>query len=422
MLLSELIHSRHLKDGETVARVQSDLFDFIMLDTAEDVIESRIREIRRQFNDYHGKERSYYLSLNCGVYVVSPEDKDIFTIRDRANAARRVHKAQADFQNVCVFFSNIERRRLLKEQSMENSMNKALENNEFTVYFQTKVCPADEHIVGAQALARWDSPSLGWLSPGTFIPLFERNGFIIRLDYYVFRQVCRCLRQWLDSGKAVVPVSVNLSAKHLSEPDFIEKFKAIQQEYGIPDTYLEFGLTEALVFEDMELLKSTIDRIHGAGYECSMDGFRQRLFLLKCTQGDASGYIEAGPGLFHGRGRRARLQCDPSRGRHGPGAGHARGRRGCGGPEDRGISAESRIMRSSLNQGNPVTTLEKEFALLEDYLFLQICRAALRLLGGETTALARDNAQAVCLGTMTAQEYLETLHEANARYLENREQ
>ena len=79
-------------------------------------------------------------------------------------------------------------------------------------------------------------------------------------------------------------------------------------------------------------------------------------------------------------------------------------------------------MRSSLNQGNPVTTLEKEFALLEDYLFLQICRAALRLLGGETTALARDNAQAVCLGTMTAQEYLETLHEANARYLENREQ
>lgn len=265
--------SMHLKEGEAVARVQSDLFDIIMLDTAEDVIESRIRQIRHQLNDYQGADRAYYLSLSCGVYVVSPEDKDIFTIRDRANAARKVHKAQADFQNVCVFFSNMERQRLLKEQAMENTMNKALENNEFTVYFQPKVCPADEHIVGAEALVRWDSPSLGWLSPGAFIPLFERNGFIIRLDYYVFRQVCCCLRQWMDSGKAVVPVSVNLSAKHLSEPDFIDKFKAIQKEYGIPDAYLEFELTEALVFEDMELLKSTIDRLHGAGYECSMDDF-----------------------------------------------------------------------------------------------------------------------------------------------------
>ncbi len=265
--------SKKLKAGESVSRIQSDIFNVVLLDTEEAEIERRIGEMWELLGSYQDDKQSYYLSMNCGVYVAQKGERDIIAIRDRANSARKVHKAQSELLSVCVFYREVERQRLLKEQAMENEMRSALEHEEFLVYFQPKVRLLDERIVGAEALVRWNSPKLGWLSPNAIIPLFEKNGFITMLDYYVFRQVCRQLRRWLDDGRSVVPVSVNLSRVHLAEDGFISKFKAIQKEYAIDDKYLEFELTEELAFEDLGRLRSTIDSLHAAGYPCSMDDF-----------------------------------------------------------------------------------------------------------------------------------------------------
>ena len=151
-------------------------------------------------------------------------------------------------------------------------MQQALENGEFIVYLQPKINLEKIEIVGAEALVRWNSQD-GLISPGEFIPFFEKNGFIVKLDLYVFDCVCRLLQDWENRGIAPIPISVNLSRNHLLDPQFLKKYEAIQKTYGIASHLLEFELTETVVFENLELLKNVIAQIHAAGFQCSMDDF-----------------------------------------------------------------------------------------------------------------------------------------------------
>lgn len=114
----------------------------------------------------------------------------------------------------CVFYDDYDRVQMLKEKKMENSMQQALENGEFIVYLQPKINLEKSEIVGAEALVRWNSQD-GLISPGEFIPFFEKNGFIVKLDLYVFDCVCRLLQDWENRGIAPIPISVNLSRNHL---------------------------------------------------------------------------------------------------------------------------------------------------------------------------------------------------------------
>ncbi len=173
----------------------------------------------------------------------------------------------------CVFYDDLDRVQMLKEKKMENTMEQALANGEFIVYLQPKINLAKSEIVGAEALVRWNSPKDGLISPGEFIPFFEKNGFIVKLDLYVFDCVCRLLKDWNARGIKAVPISVNLSRNHLSDPQFLERFEAIQKKYGVASSLLEFELTETVVFENLELLKNVIEQIHAAGFQCSMDDF-----------------------------------------------------------------------------------------------------------------------------------------------------
>ena len=128
-------------------------------------------------------------------------------------------------------------------------------------------------MIGSEALVRWDSPTDGMILPNDFIPLFEKNDFIIKLDLYVFEKVCQTLKEWIDSGKEALPISVNLSRNHLRYNNFLKEYKYIQERYDIPSHLIEIELTETVVFENLELLKNVIDEIHEFGYLCSMDDF-----------------------------------------------------------------------------------------------------------------------------------------------------
>lgn len=263
-----------LKSGEIVSRIQSDIFNVILCETDKEAVENRIAQISKEVDSVYGKqENPYHLSLNCGVYQVQCGERDITTIRDRANVARGISKSESGYISGCVFYTELERQRLLKEQVMENEMEHALEAEEFLVFLQPKVRLRDGAVVGAEALVRWKSSTFGMIPPDEFIPLFEKNGFIRKLDCYMFRQVCRLLRRWIDSGEKVVPVSVNLSRNHIRDEKFIGVFKQIQEEYKIPSEYIELELTEAMVFEDLPKLKELISKLHEAGYHCAMDDF-----------------------------------------------------------------------------------------------------------------------------------------------------
>lgn len=270
--------NQHLGEGEYVARISADRFNIVLRTTEETAITEWLEAVGRSINRFNDqRDVPYYLRLDCGVYINDDDVWDIITIRDRANTARKSSKDRNDtieqiWSNVA-FYNDVDRIHLQIEKDMENSMEMALENKEFVVYLQPKVELSSQRIIGAEALIRWARPGDRVWMPGEFIPHFERNGFIVKLDLYVFEEICRLLGKWISEGRQALPISVNLSRAHLETPHFLEQFKRIQERYDVPPKLLEFELTETMVFENLELLKQLIDEIHRYGFVCSMDDF-----------------------------------------------------------------------------------------------------------------------------------------------------
>lgn len=122
---------------------------------------------------------------------------------------------------------------------------------------------------------RWIHPQNGMIYPSDFIPLFEQNGKICRLDLYVYTEVCILLNRWRREGRALVPISVNLSRQHFKIPDFLDRFAEIAGQYEIPRGIIEFELTESIFFNNsqIDLVKKAIVRMHTLGFLCSLDDF-----------------------------------------------------------------------------------------------------------------------------------------------------
>ncbi|MEG0092224.1 MAG: EAL domain-containing protein, partial [Oscillospiraceae bacterium] len=130
-----------------------------------------------------------------------------------------------------------------------------------------------ECIDGAEALVRWNDSEDGMIYPDEFIPLFEKNGFVAKIDLFVFEEVCRLLESWGQRGLPHVKISVNCSRIHLKLPDFLDEYRCIAAKYVLPLNMLEIELTESAVFEDVKSLSSVIREIHSMGFGCSMDDF-----------------------------------------------------------------------------------------------------------------------------------------------------
>lgn len=280
-----------LNEDELICRSFSDNFDLLLRTDTQEMLLKNIRSIARRINSFNDKsDKKYYLLLTVGVYLIEEPGLSIVHIRDRANVARKSSKVTMGNELfTCMFYSELERQKQLRNKDLENKMSAALENQEFVVFFQPKVRLSDGAIAGAEALVRWNDREWGMIPPGEFIPFFEQNHFIIQVDLYVFEQVCRHLRLWLDEGLEPVPVSVNLSRVHLSHENFLQKFLEIQQKYGIPSGLLEMELTETVLSENLGLVTEVVEKIRQMGICCSIDDFGSgysSLNLLKHINAD----------------------------------------------------------------------------------------------------------------------------------------
>ncbi|WP_418655249.1 putative bifunctional diguanylate cyclase/phosphodiesterase [Clostridioides difficile] len=270
-ILSNTIASE-LKEDEIFARVSADHFVLLIKYKTDDDIKTRLNNIYNKVQILSNPKINYYkLILDCGIYKISKSDNDINTIMDRANTARKTIKG--GHKNSFAFYDKEMHKKILKEKEIENSMVDALNNGEFIVYFQPKYSLSDYQIIGAEALVRWDNPQKGLIPPIEFIPVFERNGFIVNIDFYVFEEVCKKIREWMDEGQKVVPISVNLSRMHFVNSNFIEKFKLIVDKYKIPTRLIELELTETAVLDNIEGLLDTMNNLKEKGFVISMDDF-----------------------------------------------------------------------------------------------------------------------------------------------------
>lgn len=270
----QCIH-KHLREHEYVSRLQGDHFELLLRETDKEQISKRLLAIAEEINCFNeGRENPYYLPIDCGIYFVDKVSDDIIQIRDRGNSARKNNKENSQMHLCsCVYYNDLERLQMVQEKAIDNAMENALKNEEFTVYLQPKVNIANNKVAGCEALIRWNSPTLGFLPPNKFIPYFEKTGFIVKLDQFVFEKVCQQLRIWLDQGVEPVPISVNLSRRDLYDSDYLVRYKEIQERYEVPSHLLEIEFTETLFFENLDLLKKAIDEVHEAGYLCSIDDF-----------------------------------------------------------------------------------------------------------------------------------------------------
>ncbi len=215
----------------------------------------------------------YKPEIYVGIFCSGEADADltISEMIDRANMAQKSIKGSSEYH--IAYYTEEIRERVIAEKELERRMESALANEEFKAYFQPKYEVSTGEIVGAEALVRWDSPETGFMSPAKFIPLFEQNGFIINLDQYVFETVCKNMREWLDAGIKVVPVSINVSRLQFYRLDFVKRYTKIKEKYDIPDGLLELEFTESIVFENLEILRKIVMSLKKVGFSCSIDDF-----------------------------------------------------------------------------------------------------------------------------------------------------
>ena len=161
----------------------------------------------------------------------------------------------------------------MREHQLADGMAEALEKKQFVVYLQPKHCTESGAVAGAEELVRWYHPELGFITPGEFIPLFERNGFITRLDYYMWNEVCHIIRSWIDRGIKPIPISANASRADFVSFGHPEKIEQLVDSYGIPHELIHFEVTESAYTDHPQQIVSAVSTLRDMGFLIEMDDF-----------------------------------------------------------------------------------------------------------------------------------------------------
>lgn len=207
-----------------------------------------------------------------GVFLVEDhKEMPINVMCDRAFIA--AHDKNYKYVEYIHFYNDSERKQILVEQEIENEMEKALEERQFYIVVQPKYNPITEKIVGGEALVRWQHPEKGIISPGLFIRVFEKDGFIIQLDYFVWEETCRLQAEMKQKGIPTVPISINVSRAHFYGSELMNKLRELIQRYNLETSDIELEITESICGEDSETIYDKIRELQAEGFKIAMDDF-----------------------------------------------------------------------------------------------------------------------------------------------------
>ena len=227
-----------------ICRYSNDYFA-VLFEYAED-IRKIVNTLVKNIENLKIDSNVYNLSVNMGIYKLTDADTNISVAMDKAIIAHSASKGDV-FDKFHIYDEKMEKE-LEKESKIEQEMYQALMNNEFKVYYQPKVYMQDEKLYGAEALVRWEHNGK-MVPPSEFVPLFEKNKFILKLDVYVFEQVCSDMKKWKEKyGKEPV-ISVNVSREHFLDEHFLEKYMLIATKNGINTNKIDLEITESATVE-----------------------------------------------------------------------------------------------------------------------------------------------------------------------------
>jgi len=210
-------------------------------------------------------------TIKFGIYT--PIDPKMPIVRCCDYAFMALSRVKKTYGKNVEFFHDELKESLSKEQQILDGMEKALEEHQFRVYYQPKHDSFTGKLVGAEALVRWIHPDYGFMSPGDFIPMFERNGFICKLDSYVLHQVVSDFQMWKEHNIQMVPVSINFSRKDFYEPEWIERHIQVMKDSGLDTSYFHLEVTESAYSGDESIIKEKIKLLRDEGFVIEMDDF-----------------------------------------------------------------------------------------------------------------------------------------------------
>tara|TARA_B100000614_G_scaffold256175_1_gene274320 strand:+ start:26 stop:1870 length:1845 start_codon:yes stop_codon:yes gene_type:complete len=258
---------------QNVLRLYGDKFVALLPDLASKADASVA--VRRIWDSFHESMvcggQNVRITASIGVSVYPDDGRDAETLLRHADAA--LHAAKSEGRDRFVFFSGLLTKTFSEELDLEGRMREALETDAFVLHYQPTVDAFTRRIVGAEALIRWEIPGGGLIPPNKFIPTAERSGFIGQLGRWVLESVCRQLRSWQEAKLPVVPISVNVCASQLKDPNFGSLIKWVLEENKIDPRLLAIELTESIFLDDTEYVIDSMRKLSTLGVHFSVDDF-----------------------------------------------------------------------------------------------------------------------------------------------------
>ncbi|MCV9888689.1 putative bifunctional diguanylate cyclase/phosphodiesterase [Metabacillus halosaccharovorans] len=212
-----------------------------------------------------------YISGSVGVSVYPEDGEDIDTLVKNADMA--MYNSKEEGGKHASFFKKQMEKSFSEKMILDHSLHEAIRENQFELYYQPKIDSNTEELSGMEALIRWQHPEYGIISPSTFIPIAEELGLIFEIDKWCIFQACKQNKAWHNKGYPDMPVSVNLSAKCLYEPDLISILKSSLEATGLDAKYLKLEITEGVFIRDPDLVIDKIKKINQLGIAISIDDF-----------------------------------------------------------------------------------------------------------------------------------------------------
>lgn len=228
-------------------------------------LQNKMSGIAKKFGDNAG-----FLPI-FGIYLIEDNTISLETMYDRATIA--LVQAKGNYSTRLCQFQPSMIEKMEEEQYLLSWIQKAFDSKEISFYLQPQYNVQTRKIIGAEALMRWESPKDGIVSPGNFLPLLEKNGFIVKLDKFIWEEVCHLLREWLNEGLRPVPISVNVSRIDMYYLDVAAYFKKLIRKYQLDSSYIKIEITESAYVEEFEIVTKAVANLKNAGFKVIMDDF-----------------------------------------------------------------------------------------------------------------------------------------------------
>ena len=270
-----MVYSQSMQLEETFAYLENGRFVLLLHYRSREDLEKRISSISQLASHQIGQSGATFVyELMGGIYETNRYLTE--SVPKMIELAINVEKASGipyDF-GMFRFYNESMHASSIMNDYIETHMESALQKHDFKVFYQPKYNITEDRVDGCEALVRWYNPEKDeYMQPGVFLPLFEANRFIIKLDRYVYEQVLLYIEDAVLNGLPLVPVSVNVSRMTAIDPDFVTYYSNLKAEHGIADKFITIEFTESFAYEDYDMLRDIVKELHDNGFKCSIDDF-----------------------------------------------------------------------------------------------------------------------------------------------------